>query len=488
MDLQFKFRELKYKVESLAIANEVRNDLLEQIKTLENYLVSSENDADGKCQIFKGFVNQSPIKDQGSTITERKESEQALKNNEIELLLNGSRLVLESKDFITTAQQIFDYCRELTGAKAGYVALLNENGEENDVVYLEPGGMPCAVNPALPMPIRGLREVVYKTGVTTFENSYANSPHVRFMPKGHMPLKNVMFAPLKNQGKTIGLLGLGEKEDDFTDYDAKIATSFAELISVALINSNNLDVLKQNEQQLIQLNADKDKFISILSHDLKSPFIGMIGLLELLQSDVRDYDMDTTVSRISLVLETAQNAHTLLDDILLWAHVSSGKMPYNPKELSLKTICSETVAILKPNADLKRITIKQDIDDDLEVDADRNMLNTILRNLISNAIKFTNVEGSIEVTAKRDIDSATITVSDNGVGIEPDRCKRLFDISRMDSTEGTANEKGTGLGLLLCKELVERHGGTIWAESEVGKGSKVIFSLPLWSEKKNTSS
>ncbi len=401
------------------------------------------------------------------------------RNKEIELLLNGSRLVLESNDFLTTAQQIFDYCTLLTGAKAGYVALLNENGQENDVVYLEPGGMPCSVDPALPMPIRGLREVVYKTGMTSYENNYSNSPHVKYMPKGHMPLKNVMFAPLKNKGKTIGLLGLGEKETDFTDYDAKIVTSFTELISVALKNSNNIDALKNKEKQLIQLNADKDKFISILSHDLKSPFIGMLGLLELLQSNIREYDIDKIESRINMVFESAQNVHKLLDDILLWARVSAGKMPYKPDEVFLNPICSDAIAVLKPNADFKSITIKQNIDDTLKVYSDKNMLNTILRNLVSNAIKFSNTEGIIEIFAETNLDTVIITVSDNGIGIEPDRCHKLFDISNMDSTEGTSNEKGTGLGLLLCKELIEAHGGEIWVKSELGKGTDFMFTMPI---------
>jgi signal transduction histidine kinase len=475
MDFQIRFRELKHKIESLGIDKEASNDLIEEIKVLEYHLASSEN-VNNKT---KDFVDYSPIKDPGSIITQRKELEQALKDNEIELLLDGSRLVLESKDFITTAQQIFNYCRELTGAKAGYVALLNKNGEENDVVYLEPGGMPCTVNPALPMPIRGLREVVYRTGITTYENKYVKSPHVKYMPKGHMPLKNVMFAPLKNRGKVVGLLGLGEKEADFTDYDARIATSFAELISVALINSNNLDILKHSEKQLIQLNTDKDKFISILSHDLKSPFSGILGLLELLKEKIRTYDIETVESRVNMVLELVQNTYNLLDDILLWASVSAGKMPYKPKELNLKSICSETIAILKPNADLKSITINLNINESIKVHSDKNMLNTILRNLLSNAIKFSNKAGCIDISAERNFDNVTITVSDNGVGIEPDKCDKLFDISYKDITEGTANEKGTGLGLHICKELVEVHGGRIWVTSELGKGSDFIFTMPL---------
>ncbi len=412
-------------------------------------------------------------------ITERIEQEKIIKdrNREIELLLNGSRLILESKDFLTTAQQIFEYSREVTGAKAGYVALLNENGEENDIAYLEPGEQPCNVNSELKMPIRGLREEVYKTGETIFDNNYDKSPYLKFMPDGHIPLKNVMFAPIKKGTQTIGLLGLGEKDSDFNENDAKIATSFAKLISIVLLNSKNLEALKNREQQLEKLNSDKDKFISILAHDLKNPFNALLGFTNMILTNIKEYDIQEIESLVEILNQTSKNTYNLLLDLLLWAQSQSGNLPFEPIYLLFKDVYNEVVAPFKNNP--KNISITYIDEAQIKVIADINMLKTILRNLISNAIKFTNNNGEIKVIAEQNSNNITITVSDNGVGIENNIISKLWDVSEKYSSKGTAGEKGSGLGLSLCKEFVEKHGGKIWVESEVGKGSDFKFTLPL---------
>lgn len=412
-------------------------------------------------------------------ITQRIEDEKIIKerNREIELLLKGSRLVLESTNFPTTAQQIFDYCREVTGAKVGYVALLNENGVEKDIVYLEPSGQTCSVNPERTMPISGLREEVYKTGETIFDNDYAKSPYVKFMPDGHIWLKNVMFAPIKKSGKTIGLLGLGEKDNDFNENDRKFATSFAELISVALLNSKNLEALKNRELQLQKLNSDKDKFISILAHDLKNPFNALLGFTDMLLTNIREYDFQEIESLLEILYQTSKNTYNLLEDLMLWAQSQSGNLPFAPEKLVLEDVYDEVVAPFSNNP--KNISINYIEDNQIEVIADINMLKTILRNLISNAIKFTNNNGEIKVIVEQNSYTITITVSDNGVGIENKDISKLWDVSEKYSSKGTDGEKGSGLGLSLCKEFVEKHGGKIWVESELGKGSDFKFTLPL---------
>lgn len=164
---------------------------------------------------------------------------------EIEALLKCARAVLRSESFSKTAREIFDVCCEITGAKSGYVALLSDDGSENDVLFLESGGLDCTVDPNLPMPVRGLRAEAYHKKSSTYENDFMASPWVDFMPEGHVVMKNVMFAPLVIDDRAVGVIGLANKEGDFSDDDAKIASAFGEIASIALQNSRNLDKLKE---------------------------------------------------------------------------------------------------------------------------------------------------------------------------------------------------------------------------------------------------
>jgi len=162
----------------------------------------------------------------------------------------------------------------------------------------------------------------------------------------------------------------------------------------------------------------------------------------------------------------------------LQARAQQGKIPFKPQNLSFADICRGAVEVLKPNADVKNITLHYSTVDHVSVFADADMLKTVLRNLVSNAIKFTNRGGAININAEQNSENVTISVSDNGIGIKPDNLVKLFDIGQVVTTTGTAEETGTGLGLLLCKEFVEKHRGKIWVESEVGKGSIFYFTIP----------
>jgi len=180
-------------------------------------------------------------------------TESRSRENEISGLLQVARAVLEQTDFDTTARKAFDTCSQLIGSTSGYVALLSENGEENEVLFLEAGGMPCTVDPELPMPIRGLRETAYQTNTTVYDNDFMNSEWVQFMPEGHARLENVMFAPLVLKEKTVGIMGLANKNKGFTDDDARIASGFGELAAVALQNSRSLDKRNKAEKKNIHL-------------------------------------------------------------------------------------------------------------------------------------------------------------------------------------------------------------------------------------------
>jgi len=231
-------------------------------------------------------------------------------------------------------------------------------------------------------------------------------------------------------------------------------------------------------QELQNLNADKDRFISILSHDLRSPFNNILGLSELLAENIQEYNTEEIEVIARNINKSALITNKLLEDILMWSRAQQGSISYQPKILCLSATCRNIFEILNPGAYAKNITIFDSSIDNIDVYADIDMLKTILLNLVSNAIKFTNSGGIINICAERNSENVTISVSDNGVGIPSDDLLKLFDISEVLSTKGTAGEAGTGLGLLLCKEFVEKHGGKIWVESEVGKGSDFKFTLP----------
>ncbi len=237
--------------------------------------------------------------------------------------------------------------------------------------------------------------------------------------------------------------------------------------------------IKHKNAELQRLSEDKDILMSILAHDLITPFNSMLGFLDLLSENLREYDVNTLENYISIVNNSAKGAFNLLNDILLWTRSQSGAIPFKPKIFNLKSSIEEVTEFLKPNANTKNITINIDESDKTVVFADVDMLNTILRNLISNAIKFTDSGGIVNISSERTESDILVTIYDNGIGIAPNILPRLFDTTKLNSTRGTANEKGTGFGLMLCKKFVEEHGGEIWAESELGKGSKFKFTLPL---------
>ena len=183
-------------------------------------------------------------------MVESQKKTSARRESEVEALLVASRAVLQYSSFEQSSRAIFDQAKAITGATSGYVALLSEDGAENEVLFLDAGGLECSVDPALPMPIRGLRSDAYKYNKAVYDNDFMNSDWVKFLPKGHVALRNVLFAPLVIEGRAVGLMGLANKKTAFNDDDARMAAAFGELASVALHNSQNMDQLRSTVDKL----------------------------------------------------------------------------------------------------------------------------------------------------------------------------------------------------------------------------------------------
>lgn len=236
---------------------------------------------------------------------------------------------------------------------------------------------------------------------------------------------------------------------------------------------------EEKEIQVKKLLDDKDQFFSIIAHDLKGPFNGIIGLSELLLEKDNELNNEETNEFIELIHQSSKNTFSLLDNLLTWAQSQTGSLTFNPKKIEISSITDKTIHLLANIAKNKNISIQSEIEKNQYVFADNNMLETIFRNLISNAIKFTNNNGLVVVSMKKENNQIVFSIQDNGIGIAPKNIANLFAINQKNNTLGTNDETGTGLGLMLCKDFVEKHGGKIWVESDINRGSNFRFTIPI---------
>lgn len=245
-----------------------------------------------------------------------------------------------------------------------------------------------------------------------------------------------------------------------------------------ILKVRNSEIETKNNQ-LEQLNVTKDKFFSIISHDLKGPLNSLSSFSSLLINHTDSLSKEE-IQMLAMDLDkSVKNLHSLLENLLEWARTQTDKIDINPVELNIGGVLKENVQLLANQAGNKEIKISVDTDYDMSVFADKNTTNTIVRNLLSNAIKFTHQGGSIKLAAKRFEKEVAISISDNGVGMSEEAIDKIFRIDQKHSTNGTANEKGTGLGLVLVKEFIEKNGGRLTIKSKEGAGSTFRFTLPF---------
>lgn len=245
-----------------------------------------------------------------------------------------------------------------------------------------------------------------------------------------------------------------------------------------LVDERTAELTKANKE-LTKINATKNKLFTVIGHDLRGSFTSLLGCSDLI---IENLQAGNSMERFNHLLfhinSSAKSAFILLENLLIWARSQNDQLKFSPSVTSMNMLVDELIINMRSLATLKDISIKRVFTDDIEGFADENMLRAILRNLISNAIKFSHSGGSIEIDAVADQRGVAISVSDKGIGMSHETLEKLFRVGPNNSLEGTANEKGTGLGLLLCTEFVEKHRGKIWAVSKEGEGSTFWFTLP----------
>ncbi|PKP10891.1 MAG: hypothetical protein CVU09_05060 [Bacteroidetes bacterium HGW-Bacteroidetes-4] len=343
---------------------------------------------------------------------------------------------------------------------------------------------------------KGIIEYVnpYFCQVTGYSETEALGKNPRILKSGNTPKET--FSELWNTILT-GKVWMGElqnRKKDGTQYCEKVRiapifsddgtiTHFISIKEDITKQKQNLNKIEDSERKLIKLNAQKDKFFSIIAHDLRSPFSGLVGLADMLHHDFKKLDQNTLENYLGLLSNSSHQVLKLVENLLAWARTQTGRIEFKPQPLNVKNYITDVFEVQSLAAKNKQINLIDKSPEDIFVKADANMLLTILRNLISNAIKYTHKSGivSIETSIKlyNKTPFAVISISDTGVGIPLEKQDKLFKIEENYTTIGTEKEKGNGLGLILCKEFVEMHGGKIWCSSIEGSGSSFFFSLPL---------
>lgn len=314
-------------------------------------------------------------------------------------------------------------------------------------------------------------------------------------------LRSVMVrsTPIKLSGKTYFYLVIHELENVSEEPETE-APEIKDPAIYKLPNSvekeefdNDLEIIAKNahdlvelsnklaesEEKLKKLNASKDRFFSIISHDLKNSFFSILSLSKKLADPDSNESDEQKMYMAHLLNDSSKKLYSFLENLLTWARVQRGETIYQPDNVNLKEIISEITSIFKLKADEKEINLGNEVNENIEVFADQNMIKTILRNLVSNALNFTNIGGYVKIFSKMKDDDVIVTVEDNGVGISEENQKKLLRIDKKYIGTNTNGEKGTGLGLILCKEFIENHGKEIWIESKVGKGSRFNFTLTI---------
>ncbi len=335
---------------------------------------------------------------------------------------------------------------------------------------------------------KGLHYSIDKAGVwvdcvkqkkAVIHNDYESLAHKKGLPEGHAPIKRELVVPIIRDNKIKALIGIGNKPDNYTQHDIETVTILADAAWNIFFSKQTESALRESESRLRELNSTKDKFFSIIAHDLKSPFQGLIGYSNMLVNEYDDLTNEERKQFINGIYDLSNSTFKLLDNLLEWSRIQKNNKDYFPQPTNLYTESAITLSLLSETARTKNIILDNRIDEEDIVFADRNMLQTVLRNLVSNSIKFSHSNSKIIISSRKVENEIEITIKDFGVGISKENLDNLFRIDTQVSTKGTQNEIGTGLGLILCKEMIELNGGKIWAESEIYKGSRFYFTLPV---------
>lgn len=461
------------------------NDEQEIIRTGKSYIGTEKKEVwkDGK--ITWAISHKMPMYDENGNIigtfgftrdiTERKKAEIVR-----EALLNISEAAYTASDMESLYKRIHEAIITLMPANNIYIAIYDDKTQLISFPYYVDEFDP----PPIPRTLKnGMTEYILRTGSAALIDqkklkALSNSGEITVV--GTTP-KIWLGAPLKVGGKTIGVIVVQdyENEKSYNTDELDLLIFVTEQIAQVIERKRNADAIQKYLEELRQLNVTKDKFFSIIAHDLRSPFNSLLGLSEYLANPDEELSEAEKSEYINDIYHLIKNEYELLQNLLEWAAMQLGKVEFNPVNINLHDVVAKKVELLSIHAEKKNIALINMVENNICVLADKNMLGSIIQNFITNAIKFTNNSGTIKIYSEVQNGSAVISVEDNGIGMSKERVEEIFRLDSTKSSKGTAGEPGTGLGIILCKEMIEKQGGKLKVLSELNAGTKVIFDVPV---------
>ncbi|NMC06457.1 MAG: GAF domain-containing sensor histidine kinase [Candidatus Lokiarchaeota archaeon] len=445
------------------------------------------NDMDGKGSREKGNATIEALQQEITGLKARLEQHEQHERRIHEIIEKVSRSIHQLDSFEITAAFIFRACKQSIGARSGYVALLTPDGQENSVLYLDAGGMPCTVDPNLPMPIRGLRAEAYKSKLPAIDNNFTDSRWMQYMPAGHVALQNVMFAPMVIGDQAKGLFGLANKPSEFTREDADIAMIYAEIAAIALQSSHMIEEIKKTNDQLQDANQDAGFLKDLLVHDIRNVFqaiSSVVGLWNLRLS--RESQPAGLVDSLGVISAHISRGASLITSIQQLEKLGDPRLAL--EQLDVIAPLRETISLLRKRHPSKQLDITLQVDDEPIIAIATSLLRDVYENILNNAVMHSPRQAiKIQVIVRRvgngDGSSVRLEFIDNGTGIEDDRKATIFDRSSFKKP----GKEGLGIGLSVVKRILARCGGKIWVEDAVkgdhARGSKFIVVLPAPSKR-----
>lgn len=423
-------------------------------------------------------------------ITARKKDETLLKlnKNRLEALVHLHQM--QGASFDEIAEYTLEKAVELTGSALALINYASEDQDGNVTPSLWSKGVmkPSKTERTEYFLIKGTdvwAEILHQKIPCIF-NDYARS-HPNHLAKleEYGVFKRLLNVPVFDENRLVLLSAVADKEENYDKTDLDELT----LLMGGMWNhiksqlaAEELRTAKENAEtanvQLRELNASKDTFFSIIAHDLRGPLSSLHELTQHIEENLDNYSFEELKELIVLQKNSADTLYKLLENLLTWSRMQRGVITYQPQPINIRWFITRNLDLLSLHAQKKQIGLYSDIQDQVLVYADFNMVDTVIRNLLSNAIKFTKAGGNVEIMTRQAEDTVEITVADTGIGIEEEHLPDLFRIDVRYKRIGTADEEGTGLGLILCKEFIEKHGCEIEVESEIGKGTTFRFTLP----------
>ncbi len=314
-------------------------------------------------------------------------------------------------------------------------------------------------------------------------NEFDRQKDLKGLPDGHAPLTRMLTVPVIRGGKAVAILGVGNKEINYDEYDVTAVSQLADFAWDLTEKKLSQEELRISENKLRKMNDEKDRFFSIIAHDLRSPFTAFLGITEIMSENIYNMTLQEIKQYLLKINSEASNLFNLLNNLLEWSISQRNLKTVKKETVNLRGIVKDSIEVMKENSARKEIKIDLSIPDDRTVYVDRGMFGTVIRNLVSNAIKFTRRGGSIRVFYSGSDDGySEICVEDSGIGMDEETIQKVFNIAEKTKRKGTEGELSTGLGLPICKDLLEKNGGSISITSETDKGTKIFVTVPSGKE------